>query len=66
MRKFFMYGILMALPFFLSACDEKKVENGTGVSLKATPEQKAFFDNSMKGINEFKGLSKEKAMDVPR
>lgn len=57
----------MVLPLFLSACnDEKKVENGTGISQKATPEQKAFSDSTMKGLDELKGLSKQKAKDVPR
>lgn len=67
MRKFIMLSILLLLPLFLCACsDEKKVENGTGTSLKPTPAQEAFTKETMKGLDELKGLSKQKAKDVPR
>lgn len=57
----------MALSVFLSACnDEKKVENGAKISLKGTPEQEAFSKKFFKGVDEFKGLSKEKAMPERR
>lgn len=57
----------MALPFFLSACnDDKKADKDMKKHLKGTPEQQENDKKFFKGLDELKGVSKEKAIPERR